>query len=121
MDANDIKSLEEMGVRYKSFTPADKATLKRLASEEGMTFDERCPDCWRDIFLILRNKYVKTKTMAKQKKYIFKGKRPLKWQGKEISQDSTLKDIEAFIAVSPFHRVFFALAKKEEKGEGDEV
>ena len=122
MTAKEIAAaLSEMESRYWSFTSQDRALLLQIADAEGLIVNKRCPDCYRDVFITLRNRHMKDKAKPKQKKWIFRGHRPLTWRGKQISGDSPIKDIEEFMAVSPFNRIFFALAKKEEKGEGDEA
>lgn len=113
MDAGQITLiLEGMAVRYWSFTAADKSFLKEVAKDEGLQVNERCPDCWRDLFLFLKQKYMKPKKQ-RSKKWEFVGTRTLRWRGLPIDGDSPDKVIEAFIADHPNNRNFFKPKQRE--------
>lgn len=103
-----------MEQRFKSFTPEDRALLLQIANEEGLILNKKCPDCYRDAFIILKNRHMKPKK-NKQGKYEFLGHRTLYWHGYAIDENTPLKIIEAFLASDKLNKNFFKKIVKEKK------
>lgn len=115
-----VEALSSMESRYWSFTPEDKALLLQIANDEGLIINTHCPDCYRDAFITLRNRHMKT-NKKKQGKYEFIGNRTLWWRGQPINADTPLKVIEAFLASDKLNHNFFKKIVKEKTDENTEI
>lgn len=122
-----IKIIKELPTGLHEQTEADKKNIRAIVDEfgvDGVNLRGRCPSCWQDAVLVLRNFFGISngdtdgdgKPDNQNKKWIYKRKTSMKWRGLIIDQSTPDDIIDEFVK---YHPQFFELSKPAEDG-GDE-
>lgn len=127
-----IKIVEALPTGLHEQTDADKKNIRAIVEAfgvEGVNLRGRCPSCWQDAVLVLRNFFGistgdtdgdgKPDTGSKKWKYLRTSS--MKWRGIIIDQCTPDEVIEEFVK---YHPQFYQLKKpgtEDGSGKGEEV
>ena len=99
-------------------TDGEKKKVRRIIKEfgiEGVTFSSKCPNCWHDAVILLRNRFGVSATpapeVAADKKWRYTRANAVTWNGKVIDAN-TPDDV-----LAEFARFFPQLCEEVKEGE----